>query len=70
MLIGYARASKAGGSQGLDLQRDALAVAGVAPGELLRPANACRRRALRIADHLPGSLKRPFMDVRQFGSAN
>ena len=29
MLIGYARISKADGSQSLDLQRDALAVAGV-----------------------------------------
>jgi DNA invertase Pin-like site-specific DNA recombinase len=31
MLIGYARISKADGSQSLDLQRDALAAAGVAP---------------------------------------
>lgn len=31
MLIGYARVSKADGSQSLDLQRDALAAAGVAP---------------------------------------
>ena len=29
MLIGYARVSKADGSQSLDLQRDALIVAGV-----------------------------------------
>ena len=31
MLIGYARVSKADGSQSLDLQRDALIAAGVAP---------------------------------------
>jgi DNA invertase Pin-like site-specific DNA recombinase len=31
MLIGYARVSKADGSQSLDLQRDALAAAGVTP---------------------------------------
>ena len=32
MLIGYARVSKADGSQSLDLQRDALVAAGVAAG--------------------------------------
>jgi DNA invertase Pin-like site-specific DNA recombinase len=31
MLIGYARVSKADGSQSLDLQRDALAAAGGSP---------------------------------------
>ena len=31
MLIGYARVSKADGSQALDLQRDALIAAGVIP---------------------------------------
>ena len=31
MLIGYARVSKADGSQSLDLQRDALVAAGVGP---------------------------------------
>jgi DNA invertase Pin-like site-specific DNA recombinase len=34
MLIGYARVSKADGSQSLDLQRDALAAAGVDPGHI------------------------------------
>ena len=34
MLIGYARASKADGSQSLDLQRDALQAAGVDAGHV------------------------------------
>jgi DNA invertase Pin-like site-specific DNA recombinase len=34
MLIGYARVSKADGSQSLDLQRDALAAAGVDDGQI------------------------------------
>ena len=34
MLIGYARVSKADGSQSLDLQRDALTGAGVAPASI------------------------------------
>ena len=34
MLIGYMRVSKADGSQGLDLQRDALLAAGVKPSQL------------------------------------
>ena len=34
MLIGYARVSKADGSQSLDLQRDALQVAGVDAGHV------------------------------------
>lgn len=34
MLIGYARGSKADGSQSLDLQRDALGVAGVQPDQV------------------------------------
>ena len=34
MLIGYARVSKADGSQPLDLQRDALIEAGVEKGEV------------------------------------
>lgn len=34
MLIGYARVSKADGSQSLDLQRDALTVAGVSDAHL------------------------------------
>ena len=38
MLIGYARISKADGSQSLDLQRDALREAGVAEMEVNRDA--------------------------------
>ena len=34
MLIGYARVSKADGSQSLDLQRDALLAEGVDPGQI------------------------------------
>src|SRR3546814_21118007 len=34
MLIGYARVSKADGSQSLDLQHDALRAAGVEPGNI------------------------------------
>jgi DNA invertase Pin-like site-specific DNA recombinase len=34
MLVGYMRVSKADGSQRTDLQRDALAAAGVGPGQL------------------------------------
>jgi hypothetical protein len=34
MLIGYMRVSKADGSQGTDLQRDALVAAGVDPAHL------------------------------------
>jgi DNA invertase Pin-like site-specific DNA recombinase len=34
MLIGYMRVSKSDGSQSLDLQRDALLAAGVAPERL------------------------------------
>ena len=34
MLIGYARVSKADGSQSLDLQRDALIEAGVEKGQI------------------------------------
>ena len=34
MLIGYARVSKADGSQSLDLQRDALQAAGVDAGHV------------------------------------
>jgi DNA invertase Pin-like site-specific DNA recombinase len=34
MLIGYARVSKADGSQSLELQHDALRAAGVEPGNI------------------------------------
>lgn len=43
MLIGYARVSKADGSQVLDLQRDALAAAGVLPERLYQDLASGRR---------------------------
>ena len=43
MLIGYMRVSKADGSQGLDLQRDALAAAGVKPSRLYEDFASGRR---------------------------
>lgn len=62
MLIGYARISKADGSQSLDLQRDALAVAGVQPDRIYedqasgarddRPGLDACLRALRDGDVL------------------
>lgn len=48
MLIGYARVSKADGSQLLDLQRDALAGAGVAPARIYEDRASGRK------DHRPG----------------
>ncbi len=36
MKIGYARVSKSGGSQTLDLQNDALISAGISPNDILR----------------------------------
>lgn len=62
MLLGYMRVSKADGSQVLDLQRDALLAAGVAPGDLYedhasgkrddRPGFAACLKALRQGDVL------------------
>ena len=62
MLIGYMRVSKADGSQGLDLQRDALRVAGVLPEHLYedfasgkrddRPGLTACLKALRSGDVL------------------
>ena len=62
MLIGYARVSKADGSQVLDLQRDALLAAGVSPDTLYedqasgtnedRPSLAACLKALRHGDTL------------------
>lgn len=62
MLIGYARISKADGSQSLDLQRDALAAAGVSPDRIYedrasgarddRPGLEACLRALRPGDVL------------------
>ena len=48
MLIGYARVSKADGSQSLDLQRDALIEAGVEKGQIYSDL------ASRIKDDRPG----------------
>lgn len=62
MLVGYARISKADGSQSLDLQRDALAAAGVAPEQIYedrasgkrddRPGLKACLKALRHGDVL------------------
>ena len=62
MLIGYARVSKADGSQSLDLQRDALIAAGVAPKAIYedeasgkrdsRPGLDACLKALRAGDTL------------------
>jgi DNA invertase Pin-like site-specific DNA recombinase len=62
MLIGYARISKADGSQSLDLQRDALLAAGIQPGRIYedqasgarddRPGLEACLRALREGDVL------------------
>jgi len=62
MLVGYARISKADGSQSLDLQRDALAAAGVAPEQIYedrasgkrddRPGLEACLKALRDGDAL------------------
>ena len=61
MLIGYARVSKADGSQSLDLQRDALRAAGVDAGHVYDFASGVRDdrpgldscvRALRTGDVL------------------
>ena len=48
MLVGYARVSKADGSQLLDLQRDALLEAGVAEGRIYEDRASGRK------DHRPG----------------
>ena len=60
MLLGYLRVSKADGSQTVDLQRDALALAGVAPAQLYadrasgrldaRPGLEALLKALRAGD--------------------
>ena len=62
MLIGYARVSKTDGSQSLDLQRDALIAAGVAPEAIykdeasgkrdVRPGLEACLKALRAEDTL------------------
>lgn len=62
MLVGYMRVSKADGSQTTDLQRDALLVAGVEPGQLYedkasgkkedRPELASCLKSLRAGDTL------------------
>jgi hypothetical protein len=75
VLIGYMRVSKADGSQTLDLQRDALLAAGVAPGHLYedqasgkrdnRPGLEACLKALRQGDTLvadSGDVARSFRD--------
>ncbi|AOW49748.1 hypothetical protein A4R89_10360 [Acetobacter ascendens] len=62
MLIGYARVSKADGSQSLDLQHDALRAAGIEPGNIYddrasgsrddRPGLAACLKSLRDGDVL------------------
>lgn len=62
MLLGYTRVSKADGSQALDLQKDALIAAGVAPEHIYedhasgrrddRPGLAACLKALREGDTL------------------
>src|SRR3546814_13048060 len=62
MLIGYARVSKADGTQSLDLQHDALRAAGVEPGNIYddrasgsrddRPGLAACLKSLRDGDVL------------------
>ena len=47
MLIGYARVSKADGSQALDLQRDAFMAAGVGPDRIYEERAAARKKTAR-----------------------
>ena len=76
MLVGYMRVSKADGSQSTDLQRDALLIAGVEPGNLYedqasgkkddRPHLAACLKALRHGDTLlVWKLDRLGRDLRQ-----
>jgi Site-specific recombinases, DNA invertase Pin homologs len=58
MLIGYARVSKADGSQAHDLQRDALAAAGVYPGHLYEDAASGRLDKRPGLDACPKALRR------------
>ena len=65
MLIGYARVSKSDGTQSLDLQRDALRVAGVNDEQIYsdrasgkkdeRPGLESCLKALRDGDVVPGA---------------
>lgn len=41
MLVGYARVSKADGSQSTDLQRDALLAAGVSEEQIYQDLETC-----------------------------
>ena len=62
MLIGYARVSKADGSQSLDLQQDALRAEGV------EATNLYHDLASGVRDDRPGldaAVGLPVMDVRQ-----
>ena len=53
MLIGYARVSKADGSQSLDLQRDALIAAGVDARQIYSDRASGKKRLARRARGLP-----------------
>ena len=53
MLIGYARISKADGSQSLDLQRDALREAGVSDDAIYEDQASAERRRLGPEDWIP-----------------
>ena len=48
MLIGYARVSKADGSQSLGLQRDEMQAAGVDTGHVYHDFHVRRRRAIGL----------------------
>ena len=53
MLIGYARISKADGSQSLDLQRDALRQAGVSDDAIYEDQASAERSRLGPEDWIP-----------------
>ena len=74
MFIGYMRVSKSDGSQTLDLQRDALVAAGVAPARLYEDFASGRhdsRPGLQACPHDPGgsppSMKRGTGSSPSFG---
>ena len=58
MLIGYARISKADGSQSLDLQRDALQHAGVAPDNVYHDSSSGARNDRPGLDHCMRALRK------------
>lgn len=75
MLLGYTRVPKADGSPAVDLQRDTMIIAGVAPAQIhedrasgrlnARPGLAALLKALRAGDTLVVcKLDRPGRDLR------